>query len=219
MAQHFGNWLRREIAATGQTIRDFAKRADVSRSRLNDWLKAKRPDMRGDTVGKVAKALNTTVDVVLNKLGKRELNERPNDAYNLVIESEDGIGVFNLPIAASGWSELTGEGRAASLPTKRKGWMIVKVQGDSMQPRWGNGQSILFRILHPDEDHPVVGQDYFFVRSDNAGTFKRLVSMNDDEFQLRAINPKYTKRMPVARDEVVMIAEARWVVTEPKPEV
>jgi transcriptional regulator with XRE-family HTH domain len=120
---------------------------------------------------------------------------------------------FNLGIAASGWVELEGEGRSEGMSRGR--WIIIRVRGDSMEPRWHDGQSVMFQRLDKQEDSPVVGVDYFFVRSDGTGTFKRLAVASEDAFTLRALNKKYTTRLTVSREEVVMVAEARFIVTDP----
>lgn len=120
--------------------------------------------------------------------------------------------VFNLGIAASGWVEIDGSGHARGPVQMNDRLLIVKVSGDSMDPPYADGQSVLFyRLSHP-EDSPQVGSDYFFIRNDGTGTFKRLAEIDDETYVLKALNPKYRKPLSVSQQEVVMIAEARLFV-------
>jgi phage repressor protein C with HTH and peptisase S24 domain len=134
--------------------------------------------------------------------------QRP--AMRIVEDAGDAMpAVFDLPIAASGWEEI---GVGAS-PTDSQ-WVIVRVRGDSMKPRFKDGMLVLFKRLDATEDAPVAGHDYFVIRNDGTGTLKRLVDVDEDGFTFKAINPKYPRPLRCSRDETVMIAEARYGVVE-----
>ncbi len=118
---------------------------------------------------------------------------------------------LHLKIAASEWVELEGE---AFIPGDAHASIVIRIAGDSMEPKYRDGRIVHFQVLDPTEDSPMPGVDYFFIRNDNHGTFKRLVSIDDDGVTMRALNPKYKKQLQCSRHELVMVAEARWFVEE-----
>jgi transcriptional regulator with XRE-family HTH domain len=198
------------------TQRDIAEALAVAEGTVSRYEQDQRVGVLRRNFRALADVFKMPADELLAKVGAPAAPAATNGnagPFEVTAVLDEAPAVFSLGIAASGWVELEGEGR--SHVGLRGTWIIVRVSGDSMEPRWLDGQSVQFHRLNLEEDSPVVGADYFFVRNDGTGTFKRVEHIDEDGYTLRALNPKYTRPLTVSRQEVVMVAEARWIVTEP----
>lgn len=112
---------------------------------------------------------------------------------------------------AERWSDLdVVSGPDVSGPGEEN-WLIVAIAGDSMEPRIRDGQQVLFRMLGKDEK-PLAGYDYLIIRQDKSGTLRRVSKVSKEGYELTAANDKYST-LSVSMDEVAMVGEPRFVVT------
>ncbi|MGN6727787.1 MAG: S24 family peptidase [Tepidisphaeraceae bacterium] len=219
-----GNALFRVRAAWNLTQDEFAKALGVSRAWVQQREGAEIAIVDRSPINRIAELVGwPTGDVpgLLHDIAESEAAVPPrvvtpeNEGIRVVATGRHMPAFFKLGIAASGWSALRGEGWSANELQAADGWVIVQVSGDSMEPRWKNRSNVLFRRLNLSEDSPEPGVDYFVIRNDAHGTFKRLAAIDEDGYVFRALNGKYPNPMRVSRDQVVMIAEARFTVEEP----
>jgi transcriptional regulator with XRE-family HTH domain len=213
-----GEFLEQRRRARRFTTQSLAGRCGVAEKTIRNYEKNGLPAERQhyEKLDRYMKELGI-LPSGMNRMAAGQLplpSELVSDSRFDVIERGDNPpAVFNLGIAASGWVELTGEGWAREV-RGRGAWVIIRVAGDSMEPRFDDGQFVMFRRLNLEEDEPVEGSDYFFVRNDDHGTLKRVVQRDEDGYTLQALNPKYKERLTVSRQELVMVAEAAFVVNE-----
>lgn len=124
------------------------------------------------------------------------------------------IPLFDLSVAASGWVEASEIGGVSDPRVIEQGLFRIRIRGDSMQKTWNTGDVTEFKLVRWGVDELKIGADYYVHRNDGYATFKRLVSLDDDEYVLAAANKKkYPDKMPVARQDVVRMAKAVARVT------
>jgi transcriptional regulator with XRE-family HTH domain len=244
-AFHFGEWLKDRVTLK-MSIKAFAARLEADESTVFLWFNSVAPNPRRHTLAKIAETLGMELDELeyFLDLARRgvpfedvrkdfeagiragaqivgRLAREPNKGPRSPIVAAGDVmpPAYNLGIAAGEWADLEGEGTTTTHAQRTQGWVIVRVDGDSMQPKYWAGQFVMFQIIDPADDVPQVDGDYFIIRNDGRGTFKRLIAIEADEvFVLAALNRKYARRLRASRQEVVMIAVARWIVTDPPPD-
>jgi len=94
----------------------------------------------------------------------------------------------------------------------------LRISGDSMAPRWEDGDLIEFRI-HPADAPLPVGKDVHVKYIDGAATFKRLASFDGDagELVLKSANAaKYPEEIRVSLADVERIGVALHRIVPPR---
>lgn len=215
------DWFRaKRISAGFETQPDLQVACGVSVRTISNVETGRRLSITRPNQKALAKALNVDWEEFKERLnyeikkqgGKASSNgkKRP-DGYSIVATTDRPPAVFNLGIAASGWVEIGKNGISAN---QLRGWIFVRIDGDSMEPRAMSGQYVMFGALNLIEDSPVPGHDYFFIRSDGYGTFKRLERIDGEQYILKAINPKYKDPLTVSVQELVLVAEAKLIAND-----
>jgi hypothetical protein len=119
------------------------------------------------------------------------------------------IPLFDLSVACGSWADV-GESMEVCDPRAiEQGLFRVRLSGDSMSPKWKNGDIAEFKCLRWAEDVLEVGKDYYVQRDDGTATFKTLVAADENGITLQAINKrKYPDRMAVPMIGIVRMANA-----------
>ncbi len=163
-----------------------------------------------------ADLLKTMHAIVENGASIPQMVSSKESSHSILATGKAMPAYFNLGIGASPWIELKGEGVTANFYQLAGGWVIVKIAGDSMADLWPDGSNVMFQILDKYVDSPQPDNDYFFIRNDGCGTFKRVVSADDDGYTLKALNKKYPNPMRISVQELVMVAIARFIISDPR---
>lgn len=122
------------------------------------------------------------------------------------------IPMFDLAVAAGRWVDVDETGQVCDPQQIDHGLFRVRIRGDSMTPRFKDGDVVEFRCLRDGRDALEVGA-FYYVQKDHQATFKELVEIGEETLVLRAINrKKYPDPMPVERRSIVRMARAIAVV-------
>ena len=118
------------------------------------------------------------------------------------------IPMFDLAVAAGGWTEVVEVGELRDERQIRDGRFRIRIRGQSMEPVHPNGCLIEFQSVKWGIDELLIGRDYY-VQRDSEATFKRLESIDGETLVFRAINvKKFPRAMPVEKSDVVRMALA-----------
>lgn len=124
----------------------------------------------------------------------------------------DPIPTWDIDVTASAWIDVPPCRLDADDPQQERviksGKFRLRILGHCMLPAYQSGMTVEFQILRIDEEGMVIGRDYVVCRSDGMSTFKRLVSMDEDQITLAATNQKdFPGTISVPRQEVCRIAK------------
>lgn len=219
MSDHFGRWLREQIAEQGVPIRAFAMRVGVSVATLHSWLNNDRPEIYDFNRARLAQALGRTKQDIDHRLSSAAQGAFDANVEPYSKEDVPEIPMFEWPLAAGKWVEVGGVGEVFDPRQIDHGLFRVRLRGDSMSPQYPDNTIVEFRCIRDGRDILESGKDYYFQQNDGTATFKRLAKILEDELELRALNrKKFPKPMVVSRELVVRaaIAVGKFI---PVPEV
>lgn len=118
------------------------------------------------------------------------------------------IPTFDLAVAAGKWADVHELGEVHDPLKIDHGLFRVRIRGDSMSPRFKEGQVVEFRCLRDGRDSLEIGA-FYYVQRDGQATFKMLEKVEEARIILRAVNRKrYPCSMPVDRRSIVRMARA-----------
>jgi phage repressor protein C with HTH and peptisase S24 domain len=192
------------------TQRELGSAIGISEARVRQAESKAATGLYPKTFRELARVAGVTADQLREQIGAVGQWDQNVEPYS---ESEvPTIPTFDLEVAAGGWVDVSGIGEVCDPRQIDDGRFRVRVRGDSMTPKYGNGKTVEFKCLRADRDIIEIGRDYYVQRSDGMATFKRILSMDEDQIVLVALNrKKYPEPMPVPRGLVVRMAKAVFV--------
>jgi len=174
----------------GLSLREFAQRCDLSYTyigmleRGKDYGTNKTVSPTLDALDKIARAMNLTLDELLNKMNDVMVtSKRDTPHYNTVPL---------LGIVKAGYDYLADQNVIGYVETNvkdKENCFALKVKGDSMQPVLYEGDII---IVHKQEDIES-GQVAVVLINDNEATVKKVIK-NSDSIELIAFNSYYPSK-------------------------
>ncbi len=112
---------------------------------------------------------------------------------------------MRLDYASRGWK--VARDIAGRIPVH--GFFRAPIKGISMEPVWKDGTIVEFMAVREGVDLLCIERDYFVIRADGKGTFKRLHCITDDAFVFRALNRNaYPELVKVPKRELAFLAVA-----------
>ena len=202
----FGNRLKQARENKGYNQKQFAERLGVTPTRLNYWEKDKRePDVA--IIKQIAQSLDVSSDWLignniisseieikkyrtLDEYGKKAVDDLLENEYARCTEVIDEPKVITLPMAelkaSAGTGQWLGDDEYTTwvdvldAPEARRANVVIEVSGDSMLPKYHDGDKVLVK-LQPTVEQNEIG--IFIV--DNCGYIKKLgvnelISVNKD---------------------------------------
>lgn len=172
----------------GLTQLELARMAHVTKQTISNYEQLKRsPDL--DTLEKIADALSIPISTLVSRKEQRAVIDA---IYDTESNKPSGIRVpilgtipAGIPIEAIqdvlDWEELPAE-----MGKGGKEYFGLRVQGDSMYPRYEDGDIIILRRQETCES----GQDCAVMVNTDDATFKR-VRVTESGIALLPINPAY----------------------------
>lgn len=231
---NFGRWLKDQIALSGVSAKAFASRIEVDESTLHGWFRQAAPNIRRYVLPRIARELRMSVSAVEYQLESarrgasvqeaqhhfeqgarfaaavhRTASDLDPNVHPYGMQKVPLVPTFDLAVAAGSWTDVSDVAEVCDPRMIDHGLFRVRIRGDSMRPKYSDGDLIEFRCLREDRDGIVVGKDYYVQRSDGMATFKRVESVDEDSITLRALNRrKYGGALVVPRQMAVRVAIA-----------
>lgn len=189
--------LVESMSAAGISGGELARRIGVAQPSVFDWTTGATKSLRTNNLVKVADALGVSPDWLATGKGSRELSN---------VSSAPPLSSVPLIswVAAGFWADVidnnpAGQGEAISTSYQaRRHTFALRVQGDSMEPRFPEGCLI---IVEPDEQ--AAPGKFVVVRQngDSEATFKQLIQ-DGGTLYLKPLNARYPI-MPMRSDAVI----------------
>lgn len=170
------------------TQAELARRVNVTKQTISNYERLERdPDL--EILEKIADALNVPMSMLVSRDGQQALL---NSIYDTNNKTPNAIRVpvlgtipAGIPIEAVqevlDWEELPLE-----MARGGKEYFGLRVNGDSMSPKYEDGDTIILR----KQDTCESGQDCAVMVNTDDATFKR-VRLTDNGIALMPINPAY----------------------------
>lgn len=181
---------------------DFCKLMKISQGTLSNWeTERTQPDTA--SLKKIAQYFNVSIDYLLGRTDAAEpANVEPaNIGSKSVTINIYGSVPAGTPIEAI--SEIIGTAEIPSEWTRNgKEYFGLKVKGDSMYPKYMDGDIIIVRMQSTCES----GQDCVVYVNGYEATLKRVIFLGDGGVQLKPFNPSYPPKTYYEDDEPVTIA-------------
>lgn len=170
----------------GMQQKEVAIAVGVSRPTVSEWEHGKK-DPSGDRVLKLAELFDVDPAIILGyKIGETDIT--PQASSSAIRVPVLGTIPAGIPIEAIqdvlDWEELPAE-----MGKGGKEYFGLRVTGDSMYPRYEDGDVIILRRQETCES----GQDCAVMVNNDDATFKR-VRIHEDGITLVPINPAYEPR-------------------------
>ena len=110
-------------------------------------------------------------------------------------------------------------GITCTVEQRRQGLFRVRIRGDSMRPRFMDGDLIEFKLLCtpeglPDFERLHEGQAYYIQKVCGEGTFKICHKINPENIELIAINKRYKKPLVATIEEIVSIGKFEYKLSK-----
>lgn len=170
------------------TQAELARRVNVTKQTISNYERLERdPDL--EILEKIADALNIPMSMLVSRDGQQALlnsiYDTNNKAPNAIRVPILGTIPAGIPIEAVqevlDWEELPLE-----MARGGKEYFSLRVNGDSMSPKYEDGDTIILR----KQDTCESGQDCAVMVNTDDATFKR-VRLTDNGIVLMPINPAY----------------------------
>lgn len=170
------------------TQAELARRVNVTKQTISNYERLERdPDL--EILEKIADALNVPMSMLVSRDGQQALlnsiYDTNNKAPNAIRVPILGTIPAGIPIEAVqevlDWEELPLE-----MARGGKEYFGLRVNGDSMSPKYEDGDTIILR----KQDTCESGQDCAVMVNTDDATFKR-VRLTDNGIVLMPINPAY----------------------------
>ena len=187
----------------GVTSSTVSNETGVSQSALSKLESGKSSNPRPSTLAKIAEYFGVTTDVMMS-------SNLQLDGYNF---EDDLRKVAMIPliswVQAGDWREVVdnlqpGEGeRIPTVYSPRDHTYALRVSGDSMEPKFSDGDVI---IVEPNES-PENGSYVIVRQNGDEATFKQL-QMDGSHCFLKPLNPRYP--IMEMRSDAVICGVVKW---------
>jgi phage repressor protein C with HTH and peptisase S24 domain len=217
--------LRRERYLTQD---EFAQRLEMSPANVRRLEQAEVGGMQVKNFRRLATLVNVSPDDLRRSIGVKETP--PPDTSNAQGASQDppvvsaqfpaGLkaptqrDIVDVPhyhgVSAARIENRTDTPRGrAPVPTGAKRRFAVTVDGDCMEPKYRDGDVVVFSVDAAEREGIVDGKNYFIQFTDGENTFKRIFPDPDNRelLILRCWNERYPQRI-VDRSRVKLLARA-----------
>lgn len=192
--------------------REFADAVGMSEPSIRDLESGRTASTYARNFRKIAEVLGITLEDAKQQLSRSaewDTNVEPFHQQHI----PQPIPEFDLPIAAGGWSHVTDNhtgGITCTAEQRRQGLFRVRIRGDSMTPRFRDGDLVEFKLLCtpeglPDFEAMREGEAYYVQKNDGEGTFKICQRIEPEKIILAAINRRYRKPLTATLGEIVSV--------------
>lgn len=114
---------------------------------------------------------------------------------------------FSMNVAAGEWVDVDGIEGEESPGSAKPERFSIRIAGDSMEPNYANGSTIIFKKVDPEKLKRK--QVAYVQRADGKATFKMVWAVGENQIRLIALNlQKYPDEMHVDRSKIVYAAIA-----------
>lgn len=219
--------LRRERYLTQD---EFAQRLEMWAANVRRLEQAQASGMQLKNFRRLASLLNVSPDELRRQIGPATAAPLPIQRSGAALA--DGPADFpsalspdatqplaDLPhyhgVSAARIEHRTDASRGTiQAPAGSQRRFAVTVDGDCMEPRYANGDVVIFSIDAAEREGVVDGKNYFIQFTDGENTFKRLFTDpdNPEVVILRCWNEKYAERV-VERSAIRLLARAVFKLT------
>lgn len=194
---YVGEYIKKYRGDT--SLRDFAQKCGISHTHLDSIEKGFDPrtnkpvKVTVDTLKKIANAMNMTINDLLLKSGDVKIDDLVFDNAELMETSNE----IKIPIYASIKAGIPMESQTdiidyVNIPkdwTKgNKKFFGIKLSGDSMFPKYQDGEVVLFE--QNDDIEAYKNKDVAVMINHTESTFKKII-INDQGIVLQPYNPGY----------------------------
>lgn len=183
--------LRKQL---GYSQEKFAKKLNVTQGAVSQWeLGNTRPDT--EQLITISKLFDISMDALTeNAKDWVQLKPRTSAKKEYITIPVLGSIPAGIPFEAIedilDWEDL-----AVSDTLPDRAYFGLKVNGDSMEPEYRSGDTIILQ----QQDHCESGDDCAVMVNGNDATFKR-VRLQDNGLTLQPLNPKYDPRFYSAQE-------------------
>jgi SOS-response transcriptional repressor LexA len=202
MKTNFGKWLKSQVDRSGIPVREFAVLADISSSRIYDWFNQPAPQILPFKLVGIAKALGIPIEEVQRQYDSSRTQTKVAAAK---------VGRLTIPvinrISASKMDNHDSDVLEDVLDIGHAGEFALICDGDCMEPEWHHGEYVIFS--EATGKGIAVGDDVGVYRTGGDTTFKRVVKVDGDGFDLRAVNPKYKNTIHIPWEDAQRVGKAK----------
>ena len=168
------------------TAINLSKATGISTGNISDWKKG-RCLPSAEKLEKMADFLNISIDFLLGRTDNPEINKAP-------VFTPEPVNIIKIPFIMSKVSAGKGAYISDEPPevfeidaeTYPKADMAITIKGDSMQPKYNDGNIILVH-KQPCLENGQIG----IFRLNNEGYIKEYHVDEDNKITLVSLNPKY----------------------------
>lgn len=201
------------------TQEELAQRLEMSPANVRRLEQSETGGMRVRTFRRLAELLRMTPDVLRQRIGvltpERGDGTSPQEPHLPsgldAVSIRPAVEVDHFHgVSAAKLEEHTDEARRKALiPAGSSKRFCVTVSGDCMEPKYRDGEVVVFSVDAAEREGIVEGKSYFIQFSDGSNTFKRIfLDPNDREvLVLRPWNPRHRSKR-VERSQVRLLARA-----------
>jgi len=196
-----GDIIMQYIHENGINQSDFAKKSDLTKGYISMLInginpQTKKPFTRlsGDTIVKLSKAMNMTVNELLEQMDNMKVSPEPNIpnmttiAYTPARAMVPIIGAVRCGPGGLAFEDLQGA-EIADVPNPAE-YFYLRADGDSMEPKISAGDLVL---IHKQEEVEN-GELAVVIINGEEGTLKRFMR-KDGAVILQSFNPEYPPRI------------------------
>ena len=189
---NIGSKLKSLRLQNNKTQTDMAKILNVAKSTVSMYERNQR-EPGADILKKYAQTFDVTLDYILG-------NERPVEGQDYITINVYGSIPAGIPIEAI--EEITDtEDLSLKEYDKNKTYLGLKVDGDSMYPKYLDGDTVILEKC-PDCE---TGTDAAVYVNGYEATLKTVIKNENGTITLRPINPNYSPTTYGERDDPVRI--------------
>ncbi len=213
--------LRRERYLTQD---EFAQKLDMSPANIRRLEQAQTGGMQVKNFRRLATMLNISPDDLRRAIGATDSTEMPSensqDASIVTAEFPAAVkpgpprDIVEVPhyhgVSAARTEDRSDAARGkAVVPAGPRRRFAVTVDGDCMEPKYRDGDVVVFSVDAAEREGIVEGKNYFIQFTDGQNTFKRIFLDPDNRelLILRCWNERYPQRI-VERSQVKLLARA-----------
>jgi len=185
---------------------EFAERLKLSLSAYQNLESGRTKSVYIRTLRKIAEVADLPFDQI--EMAVRREVPWDNNVEPYSEQAVPRIPSFDVAVAAGNWVDVPEAMQVCDPRQIDHGLFRIRLRGDSMSPRFKDGETIEFRCLRDGRDALEVGASYY-VQRDGEATFKQLAEIGEDVLVFHAINrKKYPDPMPVDRRSIMRMAKA-----------
>ena len=180
----FGQRLKALRAAHQISQKDLAAQLFVSPQAVGKWEREEATP-NPETVRKLSEIFDVSADYLLG----RELSQNVSPASHALRVPVLGVIQAGVPMDAIqdilDWEEIP-----ASWGSGSREYFGLRVKGDSMYPKYLEGDTVILRKDHACDS----GDDCAVLVNGDAATLKQVILREDGAVELRPVNPTYPPR-------------------------